>query len=707
MQEPGSSFLHDRNPKLHVSQEVEGVVDYLRTGGEVIPHEPTAKISAYLGFLSNQEYVNDGIVTGDPDNLDHQIAAHVIDAADIPENYFALQRRIAREQGHGDIEIDNKARTGYADVLKRDQRASLEGWADYLTGDAKDVFPGWFKDYVFSSIVWLGDYNKRKGIFNDRTQGTVAAFPDINREALALVWDKVSAKADVLAARETDKRLPKQQRGKRFEGLTQDEKAERIAREQAVLAHTSSFNKLYSAAMQEAVSGYPTPEELETTKGSWRTFQQSQDPDNVKTLMDALRGRGTGWCTSGQGYAETQLAAGGFIIYFTEDQYGEERVPRIAIRMQDGEVSEVRGIVGGGDGAGPAQNTNQELEDSMLDIATEKLTGLPGGEAYTGKVQDMKRLTALEKKITATPGIELSPADIRFLYQIDREIQHFGYREDPRVKEIIAMRSGKDKPEVERLLPESIREQVGIAFTAYQAVAEQLGGAQSRFRKHEVKLSPDKFQKLFAAKDKEWRKNGVYDYLIEQLAENGNRFNLLATPNVAISEAQLAALAESFGTEQPHSTFMHPHIYQAGAYDDHARSGNSGRAPVRFSLVSNKLDSQMNDKLVAKQVRILQERQARHEALNIRVPSMLDAVTYWYSLRARGDKLNDYGAKERSYFCHFDLEPTELEPTELGSTMSRKPSKLVPDAYVRTNGQPRLSGAFIDRGGGKARLAIG
>lgn len=33
MQNPGSQFLHDRNPQMHASDEVEAVVSYLRSGG--------------------------------------------------------------------------------------------------------------------------------------------------------------------------------------------------------------------------------------------------------------------------------------------------------------------------------------------------------------------------------------------------------------------------------------------------------------------------------------------------------------------------------------------------------------------------------------------------------------------------------------------------------------------------------------------------
>ena len=99
-QTPGSQFLHEKNPNLHFSQEVEGVVYYLRAGDEAIANEPADKINAYLGFLANKDYVNDGILTGDPESVQRQVSAAVIDVNPETANaYYKFQSKIAREQG--------------------------------------------------------------------------------------------------------------------------------------------------------------------------------------------------------------------------------------------------------------------------------------------------------------------------------------------------------------------------------------------------------------------------------------------------------------------------------------------------------------------------------------------------------------------------------------------------------------------------------
>lgn len=128
----GEQFLHKRDVSLQASQEVESVVDYLKSDGEKIPNDPAQRLEAYLGFLARDDYVNDGLLTGDPESMNRQIAALVIKPDDIPESYFDLQRRVAREQGHGDIEITDQIREQLTSTIQEDQVKSLEAWGGIL-----------------------------------------------------------------------------------------------------------------------------------------------------------------------------------------------------------------------------------------------------------------------------------------------------------------------------------------------------------------------------------------------------------------------------------------------------------------------------------------------------------------------------------------------------------------------------------------------
>lgn len=660
MQSPGSQFLHERNPQLHASNEVETVVGYLRTGGEAIPNQPADKISAYLGFLANREYVNDGILTGDQSSIDRQIEAHVIKAEDVPEGYFELQRRIAREQGHGDVAITPQMRDQMVEAVQADQRAGLSKWVEYLGGD-DGGYPDWFKKYTWDSVTRLGTFDKEKHEFQKRSRGTTAPYPELNREALAYVYDVLN-KSRV--------------QGEKVDGGGNDEKLQKLLK-------SANFGKLYAHAVLEVTPD--SPELRNETRGSWAKFNQTDDPRTARRLAGSLQGHGTGWCTAGESTANIQLQGGDFYVYYTRDEDGKDTVPRVAIRMEQGQVAEVRGV-----------NAAQELEPEMADITAEQLKELPGGEEYIRKAEDMKRLTAIEKKITANADAELSSEELRFLYELDHEIQGFGYERDPRIGEIRQMRGDRDKPELARILPEAIREQVRSAYAAYKTVTEALGGrTRGLFRKGESAISPNKLEHIFGLKDKEWQESGVYDYLVEQLIENGARYNLVATPNVEASEDQIVALAVEFGKNQPYETYVYDELYRRGRYTGREWSGNAGNAPVRLSLIPSRRDAEISDRNVEQQVRLLRERQTQRPELHARVPSLLDAVTYWYSLRAQGDKLDDSSAFDKTYIRHFDLEP---------KTVGRWP--YVPSSYVLQDGGPRLR--YSGAGSGRdARVAVG
>lgn len=74
---PDNSLLHEKNPNLHTSIEVEGVVAYLKANGESVTSQPVNKLAAYLGFLAS-EHVQDGILTGNAESARRQIEAACI-----------------------------------------------------------------------------------------------------------------------------------------------------------------------------------------------------------------------------------------------------------------------------------------------------------------------------------------------------------------------------------------------------------------------------------------------------------------------------------------------------------------------------------------------------------------------------------------------------------------------------------------------------
>lgn len=651
----GAAFLHERNPKLHASREVEDVVAYLRANNENIPNEPNAKVTAYLGFLASPEYVNDGTLTGEPDSLERRVEAHVIKEEDIPESYFDLQRRIAREHGFGDQEITPDLRHELTAALQADQKTSLNTWAEYLSSE-DGAYPDWFKCYAWEGVVKMGSYDQEKEAFQKRSRGTVAPYPELDREALAYVHDtlhKTRVQGEPIDNGERDSELQKH--------LT-----------------SGNFANLYAYAISEVSADMA--ELHKETEGSWATFRQSDDPEAAGKLANSLQGYGTGWCTAGEATAQRQLREGDFYIYRTRDSEGEDTVPRVAIRMQNGEVAEVRGI-----------KADQELEPALADITAQKLQDLPGSEAYTQKAEDMKRLTAIEREVTANPNVALGRDDVRLLYETDHVVRGFGYVRDPRLQEIRQLREGRDKPELANLAAEMVKEQAEAACKIYYGMASALDlriGYNTLIPLREV-------NRLLEEKDAEWREKGLYDYLADQLSSDGGQFVLTATPNVVVDGKMLVKLAHLATKGVSRSPEIQQDLFEKAQYSAAQLSGVSGDSPVRFGLIPTQPDSRFSRLAVPRRQEVLRELQADNPEINMRVPSVLDAITYWHRLSARGEDLHAFPIQAQTEILHFDLEPVET-----------KAGMMMPESIIN-NGHGSLYGVSVNYTWYKARLIVG
>ena len=684
-------------------KEVDQVVGYLRRNGETIPDKAGDRTAVYLKFMADT--VNDGVLTGDPDSVKRQIDAHVIKPEDVPESYFALQRRIAREQGHGDIEITSDMKRQLIEAAQADQRGSLDKWVEYLGGD-DGSYPDWFKRYTWDSVLKLGAYDKEKAKFDRRDTSTVAPYPELNREALAYAYDTV----------------------KKFHVVSEtvdDAKLKQILKE-------GSFGRLYAHAVTEVTPD--SPEIKNEVRGSWTQFHETNDPRTARRLSGSLQGHGTGWCTAGESTAEAQLNSGDFYVYYTRDEDSKDTIPRVAIRMQSGEVAEVRGVL-----------PSQELEPLMADIASEKLQDLPGGEEYIQRAADMKHLTTIDTLLSKDPNAELSVEDVAFLYELNRTIEGFGYDDDPRVQELqvkaanartadlleqidanadIAKRvrsqvrvrdltsranqdpssefsddelsfiygldgqiqtldpndhelaksidywhGGRDRERLLELVPAAFERQYQASLRGYEATAQSLGIEAA---------DVETLQREFATKLTTWQEQGVYRYVLEQLIEKDTQFNLVMTPNVLASSEQIISSAEDFGQDQPMGTYIYRELYSQYSGEELSGTQEQG-VSARFSLMPSKYTEELGSVSVEQQRTKLQQLQDRVPQLSIRVPSVLDAISYWQSLRARGDSLSGDGTVNKTLIRHFDLTPKRLVSWS-----------LVPNSFVSGGGRPRL-----------------
>ena len=380
----GEDFLNKLYREMHMSNEVMHKADPSDT--------PEEKIRKYISRLGHAHELSR--------KSEHSLELlkkfyydkYLI--KELPESYINLQKEIAREEGYGDIYVPDETKEKMLNQVREDQKSILDLWINYFMSEDA-MYPTWFKVYAFKGMLGLGAFNKEKQEFGKRTDKTTTPFIDLNMEALSKVYD-----------------ILKSEIGEN--NLTNEELE--------ILSKGESFKKLYTYYLTNQDSRIINSDEIE---GIWVKYDMGSD---YMPLWKSLQGKNTGWCTAGKETAKTQLAGGDFYVYYTKDENGEYKNPRIAIRM-DGtnKIGEVRGT-----------SKNQNLESNMEPILDKKLEEFPDKDKYKKKVHDMNLLTLIEEK--QKNNLELSLDDLKFLYEVDSRIEGFGYQKDPRIKEIISKR---------------------------------------------------------------------------------------------------------------------------------------------------------------------------------------------------------------------------------------------------------------------------
>lgn len=386
--------LHLKNPELQTSPEVNRAVERQeRREGEKVPNNPSERIEAYMDrlekiFLNPDEQKRERNLEMFRDQIYDKL---IIKKENFPDSYFELQKRIARERGQAVEEIPENVREQMIDVAIEDQKHSLDEIIDYLSSNDA-TYPAWFKYYAWTQLTKLSQFDKERGEFKKRTDSTVAPFP-------ALHYGPLAAIADL------------------YERVKDDNKDS-----EARLEFDKKFPALYAELIAKSLA--ETVENREEIRGEWVKYNQG-DTAAAETLFQSLKGRGTGWCTAdGRTTAETQMESGDFYVFYTNDAKGTPTQPRLAIRMQDNHIEEVRGIL-----------PHQGVEPQMQEVLDSKLqTFGTEADSYRKKSADMKLLTTIERKHEQHEPFTRD--ELLFLYEINGKIQGFGYQEDPRVTEL-------------------------------------------------------------------------------------------------------------------------------------------------------------------------------------------------------------------------------------------------------------------------------
>ena len=339
---------------------------------------------------------------------------YIIKESNIPDNYLRSLEQQYLDQGHGHINLvnpindrDRNLRNEHIQTVIREQKDSLDNWLNYFLSSDSSYLDMWAKVWAFQGMLHIGNINKNKDGYDRRSKTTVNPFVSFDSEILGKCVELV--KESFNKKELTDEEIKK-------------------------LVSSGSFPKLYGTLLAnkkqikaETTEGIWIKYNRETEESIEEKLKSGQEPEYIK-LYNSLQGYNTGWCTAGaRDTAKTQILGGDFYVYYSKDQEGLFTIPRLAIRMEEDNIGEIRGVA-----------DNQNIESNMEEILEENLKEFPDRDKYKRRVSDMKTLTTIYNKHLKAE--ELTKEELIFVYEIYNEIVGFGYKKDPRIKEIINTR---------------------------------------------------------------------------------------------------------------------------------------------------------------------------------------------------------------------------------------------------------------------------
>lgn len=235
---------------------------------------------------------------------------------------------------------------------------------------------------------------------------------------------------------------------------------------------------------------------------------------------------------------------------------------------------------------------------------------------------------------------------------------------------------------------ETVNNQLDSAFTVYSTLTEQLNVGRSG--KEQLQLAD---AETVEAEFKAWFTDEKAEQATKLMETDPElRFTLVATPNTLATADEIIDLAKDFGKGQPYETYVWSEIY--GKYTPEQLSGtdpSNGNA-VSFNLVASRFTPELEG-TVARQRKMLAALQ--EDSPNLKVPSVLDDIAYWQTLRAQGEALTGDGTFDKTYIRHFDLPEKRLDGWD-----------CVLYSYVGDRGWPALYGSDASYGG-SGRVAVG
>ena len=269
-------------------------------------------------------------------------------------NYINNEIETHKEQGSSletiqrweDMKENPSSRIGLINDIAKTQKESLDKWVDYLPLSEYKL-P--FKFLILKAVLNF-NYDLKQSKLFERGKDTIRNFTPFDAGSLAELNDKNS---------------------------------DYLLLDYSVLMNENSIKILNS---QEIVQ--------QSGNGKWIKFNggKKTKPEDIQKngtrLMNLVQN--TYWCTKSAG--TQQLRGGDFYVYVTESN--GEIFPRIAVRMNENNVGEVRGN----------KSSAQDLDEEMLPIAEEfLLTNIPNssGKKWLDSITFNRKCVQMRKRFEA------------------------------------------------------------------------------------------------------------------------------------------------------------------------------------------------------------------------------------------------------------------------------------------------------------------
>jgi hypothetical protein len=238
------------------------------------------------------------------------------------------------------------------------------------------------------------------------------------------------------------------------------------------------------------------------------------------------------------------------------------------------------------------------------------------------------------------------------LIRVTQETTEFARERGSFAAGIVAVESVMQAPEIAVTsiaeVKEGLAEPLASSVKGYRAIIETLNAG--RDQKDVLPIASDE---IIAAELETWITKDKIAYLGAVIeADPEVRFTLVATPNVLVDSKDLIKVAQAFGDAQSQSTYVWPPLYDM--YTPKELSGtnpNNGNSVV-FSLIPSKDTSEIAGTAMEQRAKL-----ALLQANNpdLKVPSPLEAVTYWQTLWAQRQQLTGDTTFQLTHIRHFNL----------------------------------------------------